>query len=101
MEYRFRPGTTGSEGRDDIVPGHGLVASDGTEDSVERADSKSLVVRDRDSLVRGLVCLQNPVAADLVYLVITPVPAQRVDQGFSAEISRDLHPSAITSSRTR
>jgi hypothetical protein len=93
--------STVSQGRDNIVPGHALVTSDGTEDRVERADSKGLVVRDCDSLVTGFVCLQNPVAANLVYLVVTPVSAQCSDEGISAQISRELHPSAINSSRTR
>lgn len=73
--YKFEVGTTVSEGHDNIVPGHTLVLSYGAKDCVERANSKSFVVRDHDSLAGGFVCLQNPVVTNLVYLVVSPVSA--------------------------
>jgi uncharacterized lipoprotein YmbA len=57
--------------------------------------------RDGDPMVRRFFRLENRVAADLVDEAIAPALAQGLDQSFAAEIPRELHQRARTSSRMR
>ena len=54
-----------------------------------------------DSLARRDVRLQHDVAAGLVDLAIAPAATQRLDQRGTAQVARQSHEAAITSSLTR
>jgi len=48
----------------------------------------------------GLVGFENHMAADLMHLPIIPAPAKVLQQLLTAQIARQLHATASTSSRT-
>lgn len=72
---------------------------DRAQDPVERADSQRLVIRDGEAVMRGRFGLQDDVTAYLVYLSVSPLPAQNCHQLAAVKVARQFH--AITSSRTR
>ncbi len=53
-----------------------------------------------DAMVTWLLGLENDVAAYLVDSSVVPMPAQMLDPILTAEIARQLHATASTSSRT-
>lgn len=57
--------------------------------------------RHRYSMRAGLRGLQNDMAANLMHPLVGLVSAEVQDQFFAAEVARQLHATASTSSRTR
>lgn len=74
--------------------GNSLVVGDQSQDRVERAHAQGVVLRDGQPLMRGNVCLQNDMAADLVDYAVVPVFAEMLDQGAPREVPRQLHASS-------
>jgi len=56
--------------------------------------------RNGNSMMTWLFSLKNDVAANLVNPVVLPPLAKVLDEVFTAQISRQLHATASTSSRT-
>ena len=56
--------------------------------------------RNGNPMMAWLFRLQNDVTADLVNSLIFPPPAEVADKFFSAQIPRQFHATASTSSRT-
>src|SRR5579859_1919033 len=86
---------------ENLVLGHIFVRSDGGEDCVERSNSQWTVGGDRDAMRRGLLGLQDDMAADLMDLLISPILREVPYERLSAQIAREFHATASTSSRTR
>lgn len=62
---------------------------------------KRIVRRNGNALMAGGTGLKNDVAADLMHLPVLPSAAEVLDQLLTAQIARQLHATASTSSRTR
>jgi hypothetical protein len=75
--------------------------SDSGKDRIERPNSQRVVRRNGNTVGRWLRGLQNDVAPDLMNLCILPTLAEMLGQVFAAQITRQLHATASTSSRTR
>jgi len=58
------------------------------------------MLRNRDSMMAWLLGLKNHMAADLMHSFVSPVLAQVLNQVLAAQVSRQLHATASTSSRT-
>jgi hypothetical protein len=68
---------------------------------IECPNSQRVVRRNGDPVLRWLMGLQNDVAPDLMNLRILSTLAEMLSQIFAAQIARQLHATASTSSRTR
>jgi len=81
--------------------GNILVCGNGGEDRIQRSNSQWIVCGDRDAMKRGLLGLQNDMAANLMDLLVSPVLREVLHERFSVQIARQFHATASTSSRTR
>jgi hypothetical protein len=81
--------------------GHILVRGNGSKDRVQRPDSKWIVRRDRDAMRRRLLGFKNDMAANLMDLPVSPVLREVLYERASAQVTRQFHATASTSSRTR
>jgi hypothetical protein len=86
---------------ENILFRHALVRGNSREDRVQRPNSEGIVGRNSDSMRRRLSGLQNDMAPDLMHSLLSPVLAKVFDQGRTAQIARQLHATASTSSRTK
>ena len=59
------------------------------------------MIRYRDAVMPRLFALNHDVTADLMHLAIAKVPAQQFDEHGAIDITRQLHATARTSSRTK
>jgi len=73
----------------------------GSQDCTQRPYTGGLVRRNSEALVAGLLSLQHDVAALLVDDPVAPMSAKDLDEFVAAQIARELHRLASTSSRTR
>ena len=73
----------------------------GGEDSVQRAHPKRMMLRNGNAMMTGLTGLKNEVAGDLMDLPVLSAAAKVPHQLFPAQIARQFHATANTSSRTR
>lgn len=79
---------------------HVFVRGNSSQNRIERSNAQRIVGRHRDAMVRGLLGLQDNVAANLMNPLVTPPAAEMPDERFTAQIARQLHATASTSSRT-
>lgn len=82
-----------------------LVRGDSRKDRVQCSDPQWGVGRDCDAAIegcgdRGLLGLQNDMAADLMNLFVSSEAAKPPGQLLPAQVARQLHATARTSSRT-
>ncbi len=73
---------------------------DGGENRIQRPYAQRRMRRNGDPMMGGLLSLQNDMAANLMKSFVFPSFAKVPDQLFPAQISRQLHATASTSSRT-
>ncbi len=59
------------------------------------------MIWNRDAVLLRTIALNDDMAADLMDLAITEVPAQQFCERHAIDITRQLHATAKTSSRTR
>lgn len=85
---------------ENVLFGDASLRGDCRYDTVQRADSQRIVCRDRDTMRCRRFGLQNDVTAHLMDSSVSPNFAKAPNQGFSAQIARELHATAMTSSRT-
>ena len=90
-----------SERRDDRFARDALVICHGPEQGVESADTEKVVIRNRDALMRWLLCLKDDVAAGFVDLPVLLFAAERPGQPLTRDVARQLHATDKTSSLTR
>ena len=79
---------------------YALMRGDGGEDRIQCSDAQRRMRRNGDPMMTWLFSLQNDVAADLMKSFVFPPLAKVLDELFPAQISRQLHATASTSSRT-
>jgi len=84
-----------------LLFGHILVRGNGGKDRVERPDSEWIVCGNRDAMRRRLLGLQNYMTADLMDLLVSPMLREVFHERLSAQIARQFHATASTSSRIR
>lgn len=83
------------------LPINAFVICNGSKNSVKRADAHRLVGGNGDAMQSWLRRLQDDVAADLIDLHVSPTAAERGRQIVAAQVTREFHPRARISSRTR
>jgi len=71
------------------------------QNGVQGSNAQGIVLRHRESMMDGSICLQDNVTANLMHAAIAEVFAQYLDQLGAAEIAWEFHATANTSSRTR
>ena len=76
------------------------MGGNGRKDRVQGSDSKRIVCWYGYSVGRWLLGLQDHVAPNLIDLPVFPVFAEMPNRFFSAQIARQFHATASTSSRT-
>src|SRR5260370_36040972 len=77
------------------------MVGDRAEDGVQRPNPERIVCGDCDSLVGGMVRLENDMAAHLIDLNVAPVATETGAQIYALDVARELHGRASISSRTR
>jgi hypothetical protein len=92
---------TESDPCENILFRHALMQCDDRENRVQRPDAQRRVCGNSDPMRRWLLGLQNDVAPDLMNPLVSPMLAKVLDQALTAQIARQLHATASTSSRTR
>ena len=65
-----------------------LMQRDRAKNAVECADPKYVMIRDRQSVMRWVLGLNDDVATFLIYYLIPPVTTHATDNGPSAEVTR-------------
>lgn len=90
-----------SDPPENILFRHALVRRNGCEDRVQRANPKGVMFRNGNALRAGLTGLKDDMAANLMHLPVLPAAAEVLHQLLTAQIARQLHATANTSSRTR
>lgn len=73
----------------------------GAEDRIQRSDPQRTVIGDGNAVLARAIRFENNVASFLIHAAIAVVLSEQFDQLRLAEITRQLHATAITSSRTR
>ena len=65
------------------------------------ADAQRIVIRNRQPMRARGIRLKNHMAALLIHAMITIMFAEQFDQLSAAQVTRQFHPHASSSSRTR
>lgn len=79
---------------------YALVCGDRRENRIQCSDTQRRMCRNGNSMMSRLLSLKNDVAADLVNSFVFPPLAEMLDEFLPAQIARQLHATASTSSRT-
>ena len=74
---------------------------DGTQYGVECSRAQRMMIWNAQPLMLGRIRFNDDMAADLVNLPVAPTATKRLYELAAAKISRQFHPVASTSSRTR
>jgi len=98
QEHRSHPESDAAE---NILFRHALVRRNGCEYRIQRSNPKGMMFRNGNALRTGLTGLKDDMAANLVHLPVLPAAAEVLHQLLTAQIARQLHATASTSSRTR
>jgi hypothetical protein len=77
------------------------VRGDGAQYGVECSRAQRVMIRNAQPLMLGRISFNDDMAADLVNLSVAPTATRRMYELPAAKISRQFHPVASTSSRTR
>ena len=80
---------------------HAFVPGDTTKYRVQRPNAQTLMRGHNNTLMGWFFGLEHDVAAFLVNNLIAPTSTQPPGEVRPAQVARDLHPFARTSSRTR
>ena len=78
-----------------------LVGGDGSEDRVQSPDPERRMRGNGDAVGSRSLGLKDDVATYLVDFFVSPRPAEVLDEIFTAQVARQLHATARTSSRSR
>ncbi len=89
------------QGVENPVPVNTFMLRHGPKDAIERPDTKRSMRRNSYTLRRRFLRLQDDVAAGLIDFDVAPTATERGNKLFAAQITRNLHPSASISSRTK
>ena len=91
----------GSQGVKDGFAGDALMVSHSPQNAVQRAHAQVAMVGHGQTMMGGFLGLQNNVTTHLMHNLVTPVPAQSLDQFPAAKVSRNFHAGTRTSSLIR
>ena len=94
-------GVSSTEGIENRLTVNAFVIGNAPQNAVERADAHRSVSWNSDAVRSWILRLQNDVAAYLVDLQISPTLAERSGEIMAAQVTREFHRRASTSSRTR
>ncbi len=86
---------------EDVLLAQSLGLGDGTEDGIERPDPKRTVIRNCQTVMARCVSFENDVAAFLIDPPVAVMFAEELDQLGTAQVTRQFHATAKSSSRTR